>query len=135
VKQRRARIEPCPSLSIRRQCELLAVNRSGWYYEPLGASEEELALMRRIDELHLQFPFYGSRKLRHHLEAEGHRINRKRVQRLMRKMGLEALAPKPPSTSEPAPEHVRYPYLLRGLKIDRVNQVWAADISVPQQAA
>jgi putative transposase len=122
-------IEPEASLSIRRQCELLAVSRSGWYYEPLEASPEEWDLMRRIDELHLQFPFYGSRKLRQQLEAEGHRINRKRVQRLMRKMGLQALAPQPPSTSEPAPEHVRYPYLLRGLKIDRVNQVWAADLT------
>jgi putative transposase len=129
LKQRRARIETQGSLSVRRQCELLAVGRSGLYYEPERTSEEELALMRRIDELHLQFPFYGSRKMRKELQAEGQRINRKRVQRLMRLMGLEAMAPKPPSTSEPAPEHVRYPYLLRGLKIDRVNQVWATDIT------
>jgi putative transposase len=122
-------IEPRSSLSIRRQCELLAVSRAGWYYEPLEASTEELDVMRRIDELHLQFPFYGSRKLRQQLAAEGHRINRKRVQRLMRKMGLEALAPQPPATSQPAAEHVHYPYLLRGLKVTRVNQIWAADLT------
>jgi len=122
-------IEPQGSLSIRRQCELVAVGRSGWYYEPVSADEEERALMRRIDELHLQFPFCGSRKLRQQLAAEGRRINRKRVQRLMRQMGLQAMAPQPPSTSEPAPEHPRYPYLLRGLKIERANQVWCADIT------
>jgi putative transposase len=122
-------MEPTASLSIRRQCELLAVSRSGWYYEPASTSGEELELMRRIDELHLQFPFYGSRKMRQQLAAEGQRINRKRVQRLMRKMGLEVLAPQPPATSQPGAEHVHYPYLLRGLKVTRVNQVWASDLT------
>jgi len=123
-----------PELSVRRQCELLKVSRSGFYYEPEPTSPDELALMRRIDELHLQYPFYGSRKLADALRKEGREANRKRVQRLMRLMGLEAMAPKP-STSEPHPEHVRYPYLLRGLAITRVNQVWATDITyIPMKA-
>ena len=115
-------------LSIRRQCELLGVSRSGLYYEPSRQDAEELALMRRIDELHLQHPFYGSRKIAQVLSAQGQRVNRKRVQRLMRRMGLEALVPKP-DTSRPAPEHPSYPYLLKNLEICRVNQVWATDIT------
>jgi putative transposase len=129
MKDRRSMVEPGGALSIRRQCELLVVSRSGWYYEPGPVSEEELGLMRRIDELHLRLPFYGSRKLSKELRSEGRVVNRKRVQRLMQRMGLVALAPQPPSTSEPAPEHPRFPYLLRGLKVSRVNQVWAADIT------
>ena len=97
-------------LSLRRQCELLGVSRSGLYYEPVGTSDEELALMRRIDEIHLQLPFYGSRKLCEALRTEGLSVNRKHMQRLMGLMGLESVAPKP-STSEPAPEHPVYPYL------------------------
>ncbi len=90
--------------------------------------------MRRIDELHLKSPFYGSRKLSHVLRAEGWEANRKHVQRLMRLMGLESMAPKP-KTSEPHPEHVVYPYLLRGLLISRANQVWATDITyIPMKA-
>lgn len=115
-------------LSIRRQCELLGVSRSGLYYEPVGTSREELALMRRIDELHLRWPFYGSRKLCAALHAEGVEVNRKHMQRLMTLMGLVSVAPKP-RTSEPAPEHPVYPYLLRNLVISRPNQVWAADIT------
>jgi putative transposase len=117
-----------PALSVRRQCELLRLSRSGLYYEPGPTSSEELALMRRIDELHLKYPFYGSRKLSDALRKEGRAANRKRIQRLMRLMGLEAMAPQP-KTSEPHPEHVAYPYLLRGLAICRVNQVWATDIT------
>jgi len=121
-------------LSVRRQCELLRVPRSGLYYEPESTSPEELALMRRIDELHLRYPFYGSRKLSDALRKEGREANRKRIQRLMRVMDLEAMAPKP-KTSEPHPEHVKYPYLLRGLVISRVNQVWATDITyIPMKA-
>ena len=121
-------------ISIRRQCELLQVSRSGLYYEPEATSPEELALMRRIDELHLKYPFYGSRKLSDALRKEGRDANRKRIQRLMRLMGLEAMVPKP-KTSEPHPEHVTYPYLLRGLAISRVNQVWATDITyIPMKA-
>ena len=115
-------------VSVRRQCELLQLSRSGLYYEPDGASDEELALMRLIDELHLKRPFYGSRMMTLALKAKGHKVNRKRVQRLMRLMQLESLAPKP-GTSKPAPEHAVYPYLLRGLEISRPNQVWATDIT------
>jgi putative transposase len=123
-----------PELSVRRQCELLRVSRSGLYYEPEPTSPDELALMRRIDELHLKHPFYGSRKLSDVLRKEGRDANRKRIQRLMRLMGLEAMVPKP-NTSEPHPEHVKYPYLLRGLAISRVNQVWATDITyIPMKA-
>jgi putative transposase len=115
-------------VSVRRQCELLRLGRSGLYYEPVADSSEDLALMRRIDELHLDYPFYGSRKLTVVLRAERHEINRKRVQRLMRQMGIESVAPKP-DTSRPAPQHPVYPYLLRNLSISRADQVWAADIT------
>ncbi len=121
-------VDPDAALSIRRQCEVLGIHRSGVYYAPSGTSEEELELMRRIDELHLAHPFLGSRKLSQELRAEGRVVNRKRVQRLMQQMGIVALAPQP-QTSKPAPEHVHYPYLLRGLRIDHVNHVWAADIT------
>lgn len=121
-------LDKSSEVSLRRQCELLGLSRSGVYYEPEPTSLEELALMRRIDELHLRLPFYGSRKVAEALKAEGYPVNRKRVQRLMRQMGLEALAPKP-STSKPAQERPAYPYLLRGLTVCRVNQVWAADIT------
>jgi putative transposase len=113
---------------MRRQCELLGVNRSSLYYEPVEADADELALMRRMDELHLEHPFFGSRMLTQTLKNEGQAVNRKRVQRLMRLMGLESLAPKP-STSKPAREHALYPYLLRNLQVSRINQVWAADIT------
>jgi len=113
---------------MRRQCELLSVGRSSLYYQPVGQDPEELALMRRMDEIHLEHPFFGSRTLAHVLNNEGQMINRKRVQRLMRLMDLESVAPKP-RTSKPAPEHAVFPYLLRNLKITRVNQVWAADIT------
>jgi putative transposase len=121
-------VDPQADLSVRRQCELLGVSRSGLYYEAVGPSAEELELMRRMDELHLAHPFYGSRKLSLALRAEGRPVNRKCVQRLMRLMGLESIAPKP-KTSTPHPEHPVYPYLLRGLQISRPNQVWAADIT------
>jgi len=113
---------------MRRQCELLRVNRSGLYYEPVGTSKEVLAIMRRIDELHLKHPFYGSRKLALSLRGEGTTVNRKCVQRLMRTMGIVSVAPQP-NTSKPAPEHTIYPYLLRNVKVSRPNQVWATDIT------
>jgi putative transposase len=128
VKQRRALIKVEPNLSLRRQCELLRVSRSGLYYEPVGTSPDDLALMRRIDEMHLKYPFYGSRKHSEALRAKGLAANRKHVQRLMRLMGLESVAPKP-NTSKPAPEHPVYPYLLRNLEISKPDQVWAADIT------
>jgi putative transposase len=128
MKERRALIVPSISPSARRQCELLAVNRSSLYYAPVEPDAEELALMRRIDELHLKHPFFGSRMLTQTLKKEGRVINRKHVQRLMRLMGLESLAPKP-KTSNPAPEHPVYSYLLRDVTVCRVNQVWATDIT------
>ena len=114
-------------LAVTRRCELLDVARSTVYYRPTGISAEDLALMRRLDEIHLARPFYGSRRLRDELETQGHPVNRKRVQRLVRQMGLCALYPKP-RTSQPAVGHTVYPYLLRGLSIERPNQVWATDI-------
>ena len=121
-------IEVLPSISVRRQCELLGVSRSTVYYEPAATDPEQLVLMRRIDELHLQWPFYGSRKISDALRREGLPVNRKQIQRLMRLMDIEGLAPKP-KTSRPAPEHPTYPYLLRNVKISRVDQVWAADVT------
>jgi putative transposase len=115
-------------LSISRQCRLLAVNRSTFYYNPKPINPEDLELMRRIDELYLNTPTAGSRTMRNYLRRQGYKINRKRVQRLMRLMGLEAIYPKP-KTSRPHPEHKVYPYLLRDLTIDRPNQVWSADIT------
>ena len=116
------------ALSIRRQCALLGVARSGVYRPKKPANDNDLALMRRIDEMFTAWPFFGSRRMTAMLRAEGETINRKRVQRLMRKMGIAALGPKP-NTSKPAPEHEIYPYLLRDLKIERANHVWAADIT------
>jgi putative transposase len=116
-------------ISIVRQCNLLKINRSSVYYKRKQSKKEDLELMRVIDEQYLKTPVYGSRSMRNHLRRLGHKkINRKRVQRLMRLMGLEAIYPKP-KTSKPHPEHKIYPYLLRGLKIDRPNQVWATDIT------
>jgi putative transposase len=110
-------------LSIRRQCVLLALPRSGVYRVPAPVKESDAALRRRIDALYTEHPFYGSRRIAFALKA-----NRKRVQRLMRLMGIEALGPKP-STSKPQPGHKIYPYLLRNMSIDRPNQVWATDIT------
>ena len=114
-------------LTVTRRCALLAVARSTAYYQPTGVSPEDLAVMRLLDAIHLARPFYGSRRLRDELEDQGHRVNRKRVQRLMRQMGLRALYPKP-RTSQPGDRHKIYPYLLTGLRIERPNQVWASDI-------
>lgn len=128
MKERRALVDPSVSPSMRRQCELLGVNRSSLYYEPVEPDAEQLELMRLMDELHLKHLAAGSRMLTQMLRQRGHVVNRKRVQRLMRLMDIESVAPKP-NTSKPAPEHPVYPYLLRNLPITRVNQVWAADIS------
>jgi putative transposase len=115
-------------LSVRRQCGLLGLARSGVYRQPVARDREELALMRWLDEQYLATPFYGSRRMTAELRKAGRQVNRKRVQRLMRLMGLEALGPKP-KTSRPSAQHRVYPYLLRDLTIDRPNQVWAADIT------
>ncbi len=114
-------------LTMVRRCELLDVARSTAYYEAMPVSDDDLIHMRLIDEIHLRLPFYGSRRIRDELETQGHLVNRKRVQRLMRQMGLRALYPKP-RTSNPGKGHKIYPYLLKGLVIDRPNQVWATDI-------
>ena len=111
-----------------RQCEILELCRSSLYYEPVPISPKELELMRQIDEIHLMYPFYGSRKIRDELWAKGYNVSRGRVRRLMRKMGIEALYVKP-RLSLAHPDHGKYPYLLRGLKITKPNQVWAADIT------
>ena len=122
------------ALSVRRQCALPSVARSGVYRTRKPANDNDTALMRRIDELFTAWPFLGSRRMTAMLRAEGVTVNRKRAQRLMRLMGIAALGPKP-RTTKPAPGHKIYPYLLRGAAIERANHVWAADISVPQQAA
>ena len=127
MSERRRRIHAEHELSKTRRCELLDVARSTAYYRPEPVSEEDLALMRRIDEIHLKLPFYGSRRIRDELEDQGHRVNRKRVQRLMRQMGLRALYPRR-RTSQPGKGHKIYPYLLRDLSIERANQAWATDI-------
>jgi len=117
-----------PQVSIARQCELLKVSRSSFYYIPRERCQEDLELMYLIDQQHLEAPYYGSRKMRVHLQHKGHPVNRKRVQRMMRTMGIQAVYPRP-RTSIPGDGHKIYPYLLKGLRIDRPNQVWATDIS------
>jgi putative transposase len=117
-----------PALPVVAQCRLLKVARSTLYYRPVPVSADDLAVMRRIDELHLAWPFYGSRRMAAVLRREGWEVNRKRAKRLMRVMGIEALYQKP-NTSKGHPEHKVYPYLLRGLTIERPNQVWCADIT------
>jgi putative transposase len=121
-------IDATQELSISRQAELLAISHSNLYYLPQQTSEADLALMRRIDELHLNFPFAGSRMLRDMLRLEGHRVGREHVRTLMAKMGIHALY-RGRNTSWPHPAHPIYPYLLRGLTIDRPNQCWATDIT------
>ena len=115
-------------LPIVRQCALLGVSRSSLYYRPKGASEADLSLMREMDRQYLETPFYGSRRMKAWLERQGKQVSRKRVQRLMRVMGLRAIYRRP-RTSQPAPEHRVYPYLLRNARVTRPNQVWAADIT------
>ena len=115
-------------LSVRRQCELLGLHRSNWYYEAIPESALNLKLMRLIDKQYLDTPFYGSRRLTVCLGQQGHAVNRKRAQRLLRLMGLEALYPKP-KTTQRGKGHKIYPYLLRGLPITRPDQVWSADIT------
>ena len=115
-------------LSVSRQCQLVGLSRSTWYYRAVGESAETLALMRRIDGLYLEYPFYGSRQMMRHLAREGVRVGRHRVRRLMRLLGLEATYRKP-RTSVANPDHRVYPYLPRGLTIERPNQVWSADIT------
>ena len=115
-------------LSVVPQCQLLGVSRSSLYYRAKGTSPQDLTLMREIDRQYLGTPFYGSSRMRASLERQGKPVSRKRVQRLMRLMGLRAIY-RQPRTSQPAPEQRVYPYLLRGVSITKSNQVWSADIT------
>ena len=124
---RRSKIEPAhQDLSIAMQCRLLSISRSSYYYTPVPESDETLALMTVIDETFMECPWYGSRQMARHLRRLGHAIGRRRVRRLMAKMGLAAIYQRP-RTSDPHPEHRIYPYLLRNLEITRPNHVWCAD--------
>jgi putative transposase len=121
-------IERSHQLPITRQAEVLNISRGSVYYKPRAVPAGDLAIMRRIDELHLNYPFAGSRMLRDMLRREAVEIGRRRVATMMRRMGIEALYRRP-NTSKPAPGHKIYPYLLRGLKVERPNQVWAMDLT------
>ncbi len=121
-------IKPEHKLSISRQAELLEISRSTIYYRPRPISDADLMLMRRIDELHMNYPFAGSRMLRDMLSQQGLEVGRRHVRALMRRMGIETLYRRP-NTSKPAPGQKIYPYLLRGLPVTRPNQVWAMDIT------
>jgi putative transposase len=127
--EKRAMIAPGhPELSVAQQCDLLGLSRSSFYYRPVNDNASDLALMELIDRQFLETPCYGSRRMTALLRRRGHVVNRKRVRRLMRQMGLAVIWQKP-NTSKPNPEHKVYPYLLRNLVIDRPNQVWATDIT------
>jgi putative transposase len=130
VDEKRAMVNPSSKkLSILRQCELIELPRSSFYRTPQkGESEKNIKLMRLIDEEYTRHPFLGSRQMRNYLRRHGHKINRKRVERLMKLMGIQSVAPKP-NTSKPSKEHKIYPYLLGGLDINRSNQVWCSDIT------
>lgn len=117
-----------PDFSLRQQCLLLGVNRSSLYYHSKGETEYNLMLMRKLDEQYTKTPFYGVEKMTEHLQNQGDKINVKRVRRLLRTMGLEAIYPKP-NLSRNNPEHKIYPYLLKGVAIERKNQVWSTDIT------
>ena len=122
-------IDKTHTLPVAAQCRLLSVARSTAYHRPApGVTDDDLDLLRQIDEIYLKWPFYGTRRMRDELARRGRIVNRKRIQRLMRLMGLQAIHPRR-KTSRPAPGHRIYPYLLRGMSIDRPNQVWAADIT------
>ena len=132
VDERRALIEPGhEALSIMHQCKLVCLSRASWYRAPAAESAETLLLMAAIDRQHLETPFYGTRQMVRHLRRSGIQAGRKRVRRLMRKMGLACIYQKP-RTSDPCPDHKIYPYLLRHLLIDRPDQVWCADITYIQ---
>ena len=121
-------IDRVDKLPVKRQCEILELSRSGIYYNPVPLSAIDMELMRQIDEIHLLYPFYCSRKIRMELCAKGYNIGRDRVRRVMRRMGIEALYVKP-RLSISHPGHIKYPYLLRGLEITKANHVWATDIT------
>ncbi|EKO3587268.1 IS3 family transposase [Vibrio metschnikovii] len=126
--QRKSSLVKSTPLPIKRQCELLNIARSTAYYQPIGLSAEEITLRRMIDEIHLQYPFMGSRRIRTELAKKGHSVNRKRVVRLMRDMGIGAIYPKPKTTLANK-AHKVYPYLLRDIEVTYPNQAWAIDIT------
>ena len=129
MDRRRSLIEPeHRRLGVVRQGELVGIARSSFYYRPVGESQANLRLMRLMDEMHLQWPWYGSRQMARALRRMGHRVGRKRVRRLMRVMGLRSLASRP-NTSRRAPGRAVYPYLLRNLEVCRPNQAWCADLT------
>ena len=129
VGERKRMVEPDHSgLSVLQQCILLGLARSSFYYKPVGESEFNLMIMRIMDEIHLDYPYCGVRRIMAELQRRGYGVGEKRVQRLMKLMGIEAMCPKPKTTIA-APEHKKYPYLLRGLDIVRPNQVWEMDIT------
>jgi putative transposase len=128
LSTRRSWVDLSADFSVRRQCRLAGVARSTVYYVPVPESEENLLLMRLIDEQYMRHPEFGYPRMTDWLKERGHPVNHKRVARLMQRMGLQAITPGP-HTSKPAPGHVIYPYLLRDLEIERVNQVWSTDIT------
>lgn len=129
LEEKKGAISKEEEISVSRQCELLGFSRSGYYYRGRGERPENLELMRRIDQIYLKKPYYGSRRMTEVLRQEGYRVNRKRVQRLMRLMGLKVFYPRPKKTSEKAKDHRTYPYLLRDRKVERPNEVWCSDIT------
>jgi putative transposase len=131
VEEKKQRIQPKhPKLSIQRQCELIELPRSSYYREGLPGQEkpENIEIMKLIDAEYTKHPFFGTRQIRNYLRRQGYKINRKRVQRLMRKMGIQSIAPKP-NTSKANPQHKVYPYLLRNFDVTRADQVWCSDLT------
>lgn len=128
VAARRTLIDPLEEPSLRRQCELLEISRTAYYYQPCPETAENLQLMRQLDELHLENPVYGSRRLTVMLHRQGSEVNRKRVVRLLKVMGIEVIYPRR-SLSQPGAGHEIFPYLLKGLEINGPNQVWCLDIT------
>ena len=129
-QERKAKITPTHALPVTRQCQLLSISRSSAYYQSQGLSDDDLGLMRQLDELHLRIPFYGARRLRDALwDDYGRLVNRKRIRRLMGLMGIRAIYPGHKGTSTPNKAHRVYPYLLADLDINRSNQVWCTDIT------
>ena len=125
---KRTLIEIDSELSISRQCELLGISRSSFYYSPVHISEEEILILNQVDEIYTKCPFFGSRRISDNLKELGFNVGRDKVRSLMRHLGLECIFPKK-NTSRPNPDHKVFPYLLRGKRINRPNQVWAADIT------
>ena len=129
MTERKTKVDRSHELPVSRQCKVLAISRSSAYRAPARTSSDDLELMRNLDELHMRHPFKGTRRLRDDLwDVSGQQVNRKRVQRLMRLMGIRALYPGA-RTTRPNKQHKLYPYRLRGLDINRVNQVWCTDIT------